>query len=417
MRGAPIPLRLPRLDPRALFTRNIPLKLGAVTIALLVWVLAAASAPEESGSLSGVPVERVNLPERHILRGSLGEVELVYRGPIDAVRDLRLASFRALVDLGAYDLALAGEPQELPVRVAVADPRVRVVGVRPSAIAARLVPVGTKQMSVQVRFDNQPPPGFQIAGAPSASPGEVAVRGPADALREVVAVVARMSFPDSPNDLTASPRAVAVDAAGREVAEVDTTPQNVAVSVALEPARTTRTVPVVANVRGSPAAGYWVSSAVVDPPVVTIRGDAAVLEQVEAVLTAAVDVSGATRERTVRVRLLLPNGTSLARPTDVLVSLAIQPVRGTRPFSVAVQAQNVRADLVAELETTAVEVVLAGDVPALRELRPEQIAATLDLSGRGPGTHQLEVAVRAAVGSASVASVTPARITVSLRSK
>lgn len=416
MLRALIPLRLPRLDPRALFTRNIPLKLGAVTIALLVSVLAAASAPEESGSLTGVPVERIDLPEGHILRGSLGEVEVLYRGPIDAVRDLRLSSFRALIDLDAYDLAQAGEPQELPVHVVVADARVRVVGIRPSAVAARLVPVGSKPMPVQVRFDNQPPAGFQVAGPLSVSPAEVTVRGPADALREVVAVVARMSFPGSPNDVTASPRAVAVDAAGREVGEVDTAPQNVAVSVALEPARTTRTVPVVANVRGSPAAGYWVSSAVVDPPVVTIRGDAAVLAQVEVVLTAAVEVGGATRERTVRVPLLLPNGTSLARPTDVLVSLTIQAVRGTRPFVVVVQAQNVGADLIAELETGTVDIVLAGDLPLLLGLKAEQIAAVVDASGRGTGTHQLDVTLRAPAGT-SVVSVSPARATVVLRSK
>lgn len=417
MRSAPVAFRFPRLDLRKALTRNVPLKLGAIAVALVVSLLAAAAAPEESGSFEGVPVERVNLPEAHLLRGSLGEVEVLYRGPIDAVRDLRLASFRAEVDLGAYDLAQDGELQEMPVRVVVAHPRIRVVGVRPSAVAARLVPVAAKRMVALVRFDNQPPAGFQIAGNPLVTPAEVTVRGPADALREVTAVVARMNFPDSPNDLTASPRAVAVDAAGREVAEVNAEPQNVAVTVSLEPARTTRTVPVVPDVRGSPAAGYWVSSTFVDPPVVTIRGDAATLEQVSALATAVIDVTGATRERTVRVPLLLPSGTSLARPTDVLVSLTVVPARGTRAFPlVGVLAQNLTADLTAELDPATVEVVLSGEVPTLRQLAPEQVGAAVDLRGRGPGTYQVDVTVRAPSGT-TVASVTSGRITVTLRSR
>ncbi len=417
MRSAPVAFRFPRLDPRTALTRNVPLKLGAIAVALVVSLLAAAAAPEESGSFEGVPVERANLLEGHLLRGPLGEVEVLYRGPIDAVRDLRLSSFRAEVDLGAYDLAQDGELQELPVRVVVADPRIRVVGVRPSAVAARLVPVGSKRLVVLVRFDNQPPSGFQIAGAPQITPAAVTVHGPADALREVTAVVARMNFPDSPNDLTASPRALAVDAAGREVTEVDTDPQNVAVTVSLEPARTTRTVPVVPDVRGSPAPGYWVSSASVDPPIVTIRGDAATLEQVGALATAVIDVTGATRERTVRVPLLLPSGTSLARPTDVLVSLTVAPARGTRSFPlIAVQAQNVRADLTAELDPAGVEVVLSGEVPTLRQVSPEQIGASVDLRDRVAGSYQVDVTVRAPSGT-TVASVTSGRITVTLRAR
>lgn len=417
MGPAPVAFRLPRLDPRAALTRNVPLKLGAVLIALVVSTLAAASAPEQSGSFEGVAIERANLPEGHVLRGSLGEVEVLYRGPVDAVNDLRLSSFRAVADLSTYDLAQPGEPQELPVRVAVADARVRVVGIRPPVVAARLVPVASKRMVVQLRFDNQPPSAFQTAGAPAVEPAEVVVRGPADALREVANVVTRVGFPDSPNDLSASPRAIPVDAAGREVTEVDTDPQNVSVRVALEPARTSRTVAVVPQVRGAPASGYWVSSTFVDPPVVTIRGDAATLQQVDVVPTAPIDVSGASRERTVRVPLLLPSGTSLARPTDVLVNLSIVAARGTRAFPViAVQAPNVRSDLVAELDSAGVEVVLAGELLALQQVRPEQIVATVDLSGRGAGTYQVEVTVRAPSGM-TVTSVTAARVGVTLRSK
>lgn len=136
-------LRLPGLDLRGLLTRDVPLKLGAIGIAPAIWLVQTESAfPEVTATFEGrIPVERANLPEGYVPRGSLGEVEVTYRGPADAVRDLSLSSFHAEADLAGYDLGHVGALQELPVRVSVAPRGVRVVEVRPSVVAARLVPV------------------------------------------------------------------------------------------------------------------------------------------------------------------------------------------------------------------------------------------------------------------------------------
>jgi YbbR domain-containing protein len=243
----------------------------------------------------------------------------------------------------------------------------------------------------------------------------VELRGPADALREVASVGATVRFTDSTSDLTLSPRAVPLDGAGKEVPEIETTPQNVEVAIPLQSARTTRTVGIVPVLRGSPAAGFWVVSAVADPPVVTVRGEAAVLDRIDRIETAPIDVSGANADRTVRATLLQPNGTTLLRG-DASVAIAVQPVRGTRTFPLlAISAQNVRPDLVAELEPANAEVVLAGTQATLAAVRPEQVGVVVDLAGRGPGTYQLDLGVRPPAGT-NVVSVTPARISVTLRS-
>lgn len=415
---APIASRLVRLDVRGLFTRNVTLKVAALAIALAVSLIAAASEPEVSGTFEGkIPVERANLPEGHVLRGALGEVEVSYRGPQEATRRLSLSSFRAEVDLAAYDLAHTGELRELPVRVAVSDARIAIVQVRPSAVAVRLVPVESKRMPVKVRFENQPPAGYQ-AGEPSVQPAEVTVRGPADSLREVVTVVAQVRFTDAPNDVSLQPRALALDGAGREVAGVETQPQNVAVAVAVQAALQTRTVAVVPLIRGAPATGFWVVGVTTDPAVVTIRGEAALLEQIDRVETVALDIGGATRDRIARLALAPPPGTTLARGTTlVLVEISIQPARGTRSFpAVAVHVQGLGKDLVAELDPSSVEVVLSGNLPTLLAIRPEQITASVDLSGRAAGSYQVEVAL-GAPSETTVLSATPVRVGVLLRAK
>ena len=160
-------------------------------------------------------------------------------GAVAELRSLSVGSFRAIADLSQYDLRRVGDLQELPVRVQVAREGISVVDVTPSVVAAKLVPVEEKRMTVQVRLDNQPPSGFE-AEQPFVSPAEVTVRGPADALREVVSVVVQVRFSDAPNDLHLTPRALPIDAAGHEVQDVEAAPQNVAISVSVSPSSSAR---------------------------------------------------------------------------------------------------------------------------------------------------------------------------------
>ncbi len=411
---------VPRFDLRGFLTRNVPLKLAAVGIAVVAWLVQSQRDVEVQRTLAfegSVPVERANAPEGYVLRGSLGAVEVTVRGPQGDLRDLAVSSFRAEADLSQYDLGRVGELQELRVRVSVAKERLSIVDVRPSVVAAKLVAVETKKMTVQVRFQNQPPAGFR-SEQPAVSPAEVSVRGPADALREVVSVVVAVRFSDAPNDVHVTPRALPVDAAGHEVPDVEATPQNVAVSAGVRAATPTRTVGVIPVLRGQPAPGYWVASAVADPAVVTVLGDPTALDRVERVETAPIEVAGTSADRVVRAALVLPAGTSLARDADaVQVTISVRALAGTRLFPlVPVQPLGLRSDLVAEVEPAGVDVLLSGTLPVLQAVGPEQVTASLDLSGKGPGTYQLDAFVRAPSGT-TASLPNGARITVAVRSR
>lgn len=409
--------RFARVDPRGLFTRNVRIKVAAISIALAVSLVAGASEPEVNDSFAGVPVERVNLPPGYVLRGTLGAVDVAYRAPVDPARKIGVTSFRAEVDLGSYELAQPGQLRELPVRVGVADSRVTVVQVRPSVVTVRLVPVESARKTVQVRFENQPPAGFQ-AREPSASPSEVTVRGPADSLREVVGVVVQVRFSDTAQNLLVHPRAVPLDAVGREVEGVETVPQSVDVTVMVEAVRPTRTVAVVPVIRGAPAAGYWVARVTTDPPVATVRGDVAALEGLDRLETQPISLGGASSDFVVRAPLALPTGITLARSAaDVVVVVSIEPAHGTRAFpAVAVRPLNTARDVVVDLDPSALEVVLAGLAPTLLGVRPEQVVAVVDLSGKGPGVYQLEPSLQVPAGT-SLLSIAPARVTAVVRAR
>ena len=408
----------PRVDLRGLLTRNVPLKIAAVAVALLVWIaLSQAQAPDEQTvGFDSIPVQRHGMPAGYVLRGSLGTVNVNVHGPVNDLQGLAVSSFLAEVDLSQYDLTRIGDLQELPVRVSVVPDSLKVVEIHPSIVAAKLVPVEAKSMTVQVRYDNQPPSGYQAAAA-NVSPDTVDVRGPSDALREVVSVVVQVRFSDEPNDLHLTPRALPVDGAGKEVPDVEVQPQNVAVEVAVQQATPTRTVGVIPVLTGQAPAGFWIAGATSTPGVIAVRGDPDTLDKVDHISTAPIDVSGATGDRLVRVPLVLPPGTSLAQEGDIVqVAISVRPLSGTRLFSIAVQPQGLASTVVAEIDPKAIDVQVAGSLAALQNLRPDQLVVVVDLSGKGPGTYALDASIRAPSGFTATPNAS-ARVTVVLRSK
>ncbi len=406
-----------RVDMRRVVTHDFPLKAVAILIAIVFAVANAQNAaPREIVvQFDGrVPVERPEVPAGFVLRGQLGDVSVSLRGPEGLADRMGLADLHATIDLAGID-ASRPEPLDAKVVVTVANDAVKVVDVTPPTVSVRLERITSRTVAVQTKFANEPPKGSQAAQT-SVSPKEVRVIGPESAIAQIAAVFATVRFGDVTTDLTQSVPAIPVDANGVPVDGLQVEPGVVVVSVPLLPTATTRTVPVLWSLHGAVANGYWVSRVTTDPVAVTITGEQSVLAQVERVETAAIDLTGLSAAKTFNIALVLPDGASLLKPTDVSVTVTVVPLAGTRPFLVAVQIQNVGVGLVAETDPGSVTVTVAGSAPTLASLIAAQVSATVDASGRGPGSYTVEVVVRAP-SDVTVQTVQLARVTLTMRSR
>lgn len=406
-----------RIDVRRLFTGDLPLKTAAIAVAMLLWVAAmrALPPPEVTATFDGrVAVERPEVPEGYVLTGQLGDASVMLRGPEAALGAIGLPQLRATLDIGA--VVPGPSDQEAPVVVTVADQRVRVVGVEPASVPVRLERRLERMLPVQARFANEPPAGFQ-AGTLTFRPQEVRVAGPETLVASVAAVVATVRFGEAPVDLAQDVRPVPVDAAGQPVDGLAIDPVGVQVSVPVLSTATTRTVPVLAQFRGAVASGYWISSVVIDPPAVAVSGERTAIEILARIDTAPVDVSGLTGGRTFTATLVLPAGITTVGRAEATVTVTIVALTGTRPFPlVAVRVNGLGPSESAEVSPGTVSVILGGTVPLLDDLGAAAVTASVDVSGRGPGTYTLPVAI-AAPGGTTVESVQPQQVTVTIRSE
>ena len=406
-----------RINWRHALLSDLPLKATAFFVALVFWVVAGLTAPPQDVTQDypgRVAIERPDVPPGYVLEGTLGDVGVKLHGPQGAVQAIVASDLHATVDIAAADLHRT-DLQDLPVNVTVANSSVGVIA-SPATVSVRIEPVTARPVAVQVRFANSPPAGNQPGDA-ALNPAEVRVSGAASQVARIAAVYATVRFGDAASDLVQSVQPMAVDATGAQIDGLTTDPAVVQVTVPVLPTATTRTVPVVWTIRGAVAAGYTISRVTVDPPAVTIRGEPAAIGSIDHVDTGVADVSGLSADKTFNVGLILPEGTSLFRPTGSTVTVSVTALVGTRPFPVvAVTAQGLAAQYVAETDPATVGVVLAGPVPLLNSVTIGQVIAVADATGRGPGTYPMDISVRVPPG-VTVQTVQPTRVTLTIRTR
>ena len=407
-----------RIDLRRIATADFPLKFTAVLIAVIFWVVSILSAPasEVVREFPGrVGVERPDaVPAGYVLQGQLGDVSVRLKGTEAALANVVASDLHARLNLPDIHNA---DPQDVLVTAEVATAGVKVESVAPATVTVRIEPISSRDVAVQARFANSPPTGT-FAGDPAITPSQVRVSGAASLVARIAALYATVGFGDAVTDLVQSVQPRAVDASGATIDGLTVDPAVVQLTVPVLPTATTRTVPVVPAVRGAVATGYWITRVTSDPTVVTVRGEGAALSAIDEVTTAPIDVSGLGADKTFQVALLLPaEGTSLVKAAQATVTVSVAPLTGSRSFPVvAVQASGLGSGFVAEFDPPTISIVVAGPVPALSGITPGQVVATVDATGKGPGTYPMDVVFRTPPGT-TAQSVQPTRVTLTIRTR
>jgi YbbR domain-containing protein len=357
---------------------------------------------------SEIPVEVRGLPNTLVVANDMPSVKVRIAAPQESWRSLSVGSFRALVDLSTASPGLL----EAPVQVEVSDPEVRILQVIPAKVTLRIEELRTATVPVHVNETGSVPFGFRLVGDPKIDPPNVQVSGPASAVEKVTeaVVTVQMDQVTSTVDRTLKPEPRGTNGV---VTGVRLEPQSVTVTVPVEQIAGSKTVSVVPQVRGQPAAGYWVGAITADPPAVQIVAEPKLLNTITVLQTAEVDVSGAQADVVRSVPLLRQAGVSVVPDQPVTVRVSIQPLDGQQVRDLAVGVQNVAAGLTASVTPPTVSVTLAGPQPQLQRLSSDDVTATVDASGLNSGTKALPVTVQAPEGI-RVVRVAPDTVTVAV---
>ena len=392
-------------------THNWPLKLAAVGLASLLYgglVLSQAT----QGFPGNVPIGIKNAPADVIVLSNLGAVTRIrYVAPPGVGLRIDSLSFVATVDLGSVDPAVGSVT--LRVTVEAVDSRVQVLDFEPREIGVTLDRVAQKTVPIRAVI-GAIPSGLDV-GDPIVEGTTATVSGPQSIVNKVAEAQAAITIDGSGIDVNQVVALVPVDASGNPLAPVDVEPTSVRVRVPVFTDRRSKTVPVKPTVAGTPAAGFEVASIEVDPPVVSVEGDANDLSGLDRADTQTISVAGASSEVSQTVGLALPDGVQALGTTTVNVTISLRPVTGTRTFEAGLVLIGARLDRAYQLSTDRVVVTIGGSVADLDRLSGVDLVLNVDVTGLDVGTHSVPVSANLATGLTLIAaSPNPVELIVSI---
>lgn len=398
----------------AWLVRNWHLKLAALALATILYTGFVYSGTFTEQTFAGVPIRDIGQPAgTFVSPQQLGTVDVRYRAAATAAATAE--TFDVTVDLEAYDMGRAGEPQALPIAVDSLSDDVDVLGYSPDTVSVIIDPRETRQIPVVVEI-GAAPEGL-IIGRPELSVRTVTATGPASVLDQVDHARAVVRIDQS--GLAVSNQFVleAVDVRGAVIGPtqgVSLTPDTVTVRIDVEPAETTRVVPVRPSVIGSPAVGFAIDEVTVDPPTVTLEGLPADLAPITGVNTQQISLAGLAAEETFSTELILPDGVSVAGPGDdtVSVTVTVTPTDASRTFLVGATCANAPEGSACLPQTDQLAVTLSGPAALLEGLSAAELTLILDVSGLGPGTHQVTPQLPALPDGVEPQGISPAQVTV-----
>jgi YbbR domain-containing protein len=275
--------------------------------------------------------------------------------------------------------------------------------VLPSQITIDLAQRSEQVFNVTIMATQGPPVGFEII--PPSSELTAKVSGSDAQVKQVAQVVARVNLANETKPITRILPLSAVDAEGNTVPGVDVAPIQVTVDINIQP----RPGVTVLNVQPTLLAGSlpqgYLANATVNPASVAVHGDLSAIEKMNGqVATEQIDLSNKVQSFTQTVKLTLPPGVTLTDPVDIVVSVEVDAIPGTRTFAnVPVVTKGLDSnDFAITIQPDQVTVIVTGPQSALETLQASDITVIVPLSGLAAG--QYTVTLQASVAHAGLIS-------------
>lgn len=173
-------------------------------------------------------------------------------------------------------------------------------------------------------------------------------------------------------------------------------------------------VKVAPNIIGNLGSGLELVSTTVEPDTVGISGYSSVIENISALKTEQVDLSGVTASTDIKASLLIPEGVQLNGSRTVTIHLEVKVAEKAMEVTVPIEMINVPEDLAAALSTEQAVITLKGSDAQLADPElPRRLQLYVDCANLEEGSHTLQLQLNNQSGL-TANLVTPASVTVEL---
>ena len=381
------PARFPGLSGDALFRAGASL---ALAFLLWAWVTTQRD-PPEARVFADLALQEPELPEPQLdIAGELPPVTVEIVGPRSVVDSVSRAGLRPTLDVS--DVAGPGDYQatvevDLPAAA-------RVESITPARVALVVDETASRTVHLELPSPQIDDPTRRVGEiVPAVS--EVTVGGPKRLVDNVQKVILPVDIGERTDDFTADFVPMALDAAGQPIPEVSILPARVTTAVEVD--QRGRQAPVLVQTVGNPAQGFETVGSVANPATVLLDGPDETVADILSVVTAPIDISGATETVSVRAAIVgLPPDVRVVNPVDgtVVAVVQIRPRGVTQLLSdIPVRVRGVPDGFTASVEPNRMGVVIFAAEETTANISGDEISISVSADGLGAGRHQLRPSV------------------------
>ncbi len=285
------------------------IKIVSLVLAIVLWAYVIGEVnPTVKKTVDQIPVELTNvetLAENGLALGE--EVEyftsIVVEGSRSELNSLKISDIHATADVYGYT---EGE-NNVSVDVALPD-RISLKEIKTPEVTVTLEELTAVHLPVTIEFAGESGENLEPSYN-SYSPSEIEVKGAESVIAKVHSVRVQLNV----NDLTEtwdvySGVPVAMTKDGKIIKNVMMSANSVEVEAVMHHVKT---VPLELKVTGSPDGKYGEADVVI-PDEITVKGNTYALERVTVISSEPVDISDVTKNTTVKISPVLPDGIELA---------------------------------------------------------------------------------------------------------
>ncbi len=393
-----------------LFTQNLPWKIAALVVAILLWIFVINTQnPTQPQEISSIPVKILGyekLVEQGYELTNKEEIQnqnfkVVVSGPrleIDKlVRDPSL--IKVTLDLEGYLENLTdystSEEAHYSIKINLDGSSVTIKDRRPQVTKVRIDKVASKEQKVSYVISEELLNKYTLLGdgKPIISPEKITITGAkTDIDRVAEARVSIKSENFSEDQLVSELPVTLYDVDGEEIQGLELSDQTIEVKL---PIGSQKRVPINITYTGKVPDEYVLTKVEASTEEVTIVGKAEVIDSISQIDLEPINLDLLTESdaNLLKVKMKLPNGVMTVDGDEVSVSLQVRKKKTLNyPILMSelqLDVQGIGEGLTYEILTTSINVEVSGLSDDLIMTDKSDIKATLDLKGYKEGEYTL----------------------------
>lgn len=382
-----------------LITNNFGLKVLAVIVAVIFWLIIVNVEDPERTRVFTIPVTIENADYLE----DMGKTYEVLNGS-DTITFTVTAQRSVIERVDAEDFSAVANMQdivnmsEIPITITAHKYANQLtINQRTQYVELNVENVISKTFDVELEEEGTMPSGYSVSEI-SMSPESVKVTGPASVVNSIKTASVYVNLDSVSGDAQQTAKIMLYDSAGKNVSKDRLTLSIDKVTVSMGVLQT-KTVPVDYKTSGKLEDGYRLEQISGTPESVKIQGSPEMLKDVDSILVSGdtLDITGLRENKTVTVDLenYLPEGVVLVGGQEKEAKVKIM-IEASAEQSFEVPTANIELTnipdgyTVSALDDT-IQVTLAGFAADLEKISAADIRGTADLSGLGEGTETVDV--------------------------